>query len=634
MFRPLEDKAEEELDRGCVSDVCLGAGPHEEVRLFSSRAVLALASPVFRQMLFAPHWQEPPTASSSSRSLPQRLQGGDSDDFGKFRPGQHVYIAVKDVEPDALRCVLRYVSHLDPRLSLDNALHVFRAADKYQIDGLLEACSQFLDGRTDPRDVDQTLRLFDVACRLGLDSWKCRFLNDIGELSRLETMRLLNADEFLALHSASMAALLSSEGLRVCEEPLWHALLRWAEAQLAALDDRLPELSPEGPEDSRHVDGADLESVRHRPTSWQAALRPLRHLIRFSTMDPSFFAREVAQTGVLEPEESVRIFCKSAARLAGDLPGSCRSLDISELSVETEHGGSDSRVPQLGWCSAPGVNKEDEASEEGGLKGLGGRGGFGASYSASEAPVAVLDGRGLFTGAWGSRIVLGGPGTRFHFAFGTSGFVTGRHAWTISWRPLAENSRGSVRGETHGGAAGVAREGDGFGVPTAASSPSVPGTSMTGLPRTGSGLAGSTGPSSRASAATATSGGGGASARDAAARDAAAAAAAAVAAGASSDDPSARFLDWSSCVVFGTKRDMGTVKRYIPWDPVDADEDDGYACVKFAIVLDFFDKTVSYIADRGERRWTAPLTCDGRLVYPVVAASQPHYFHIRYGVHL
>merc|ERR1711924_559573 len=104
------------------------------------------------------------------------------------------------------------------------------------------------------------------------------------------------------------------------------------------------------------------------------------------------------------------------------------------------------------------------------------------------------------------------------------------------------------------------------------------------------------------------------------------------ASGPSSDDPSAHFLDWPTCFVFGVKRDV-MERRYVAWDPADADSDDFNGCIRFAIVLDFVDKTITYLADRGERRWTAPLTHEGP-IYPVIAASGPHYFHIQYGVHL
>ncbi|CAJ1458043.1 unnamed protein product [Effrenium voratum] len=83
--------------------------------------------------------------------------------------------------------MLRYVHHLDPMLSLDNAMQVYRAADKYQIDGLLESCGAFIEKHVDPSNVMQVLGLFDVACRLGLERYSKSFLEILGELSRVQT---------------------------------------------------------------------------------------------------------------------------------------------------------------------------------------------------------------------------------------------------------------------------------------------------------------------------------------------------------------------------------------------------------------------------------------------------------------
>jgi len=83
---------EEEIDKGLVSDVCFGAGPGESVMLFSSRAALALASPVFQTMFFAPQWhmepREPaPSGSVSRQSAQVASDGGVSEKcYGGFRP--------------------------------------------------------------------------------------------------------------------------------------------------------------------------------------------------------------------------------------------------------------------------------------------------------------------------------------------------------------------------------------------------------------------------------------------------------------------------------------------------------------------------------------------------------------------
>eukprot|EP00913_Durusdinium_trenchii_P025421 g23865.t1 len=95
------------------------------------------------------------------------------------------------------------------------------------------------------------------------------------------------------------------------------------------------------------------------------------------------------------------------------------------------------------------------------------------------------------------------------------------------------------------------------------------------------------------------------------------------------EEPSARFLDWPSCIVFGVKRDVVTEGRYVAWEEDLSSTD----AMKFSIVLDFPARTITYIADRGGRCWSAAMTHEGP-VYPVIAASGPHFFSIEYGCHV
>lgn len=617
MFKPLEARVEEEIDRGLVSDVCFEVGQLKETKLYSSRATLALASPVFHAMFFAGH---------GHAEAPQ-IEGG--------QLGQRAHVAVTDVEPSALRCMLRYVHHLDPQLSLDNSLHVYRAADKYQIEGLLGACDAFIETTADVQDVDQVLRLFDMACRLGLDKYSARFLDELGNLSIVQTARLLRADEFCILHAASLATLLRSVSFCVEEEPLWWALRRWAELRTAG---NRPELSPEGPENltvARSPNERDWHGLE-RPTAWQDMLTPLKRLIRFPAMRACFFAEEVARTGVLAASEVVDILCH-LSRSRGSSGGS-GDRDPPEAFVAGF--SAESRVPQLRWGAAPGA-PDAMLDEESGV-------GVAAAVGAADA--VVVDGRSLAIGPWGPRIVLGGSGSGFQLAFGSMGFSSGRHAWTITWTPLGASRNGARGPGGRGGAAGLAVEerpversnsgpalqgtsaassiggmlGTPLGTPTVAYPPQV----MSPTAKSSAGpTAGATAPgnSTRSSSS------------------AAASAAAAAAAKEGEQDLSARFIDWSTCCVFGVKPDAIAKRfdaaydsRYVAWDPDPSDlsSESANLSVSFAIALDFPARTVTYLADRGERKWTAPLLADGRVVYPVIAASGAHYFHIQYGVHI
>lgn len=638
MFKALEERIEEEIVSGSVSDVFFGVGPDEETHLFSSRANLAMASPVFHAMFFGPQWhkeagrQSPRkprwdhdgNKTSSAPSSPKSRAVAPTDPWDKcsprtyvteqlqFRPGQHHYVAVPDIEPSAFHCMLRYVHHLDPRLCLDNAMQVYRAADKYQIFGLLEACGTFIDEHVDPSNVTQVLTLFDVACRMGLERYSHTFLQILEQLSRVQTRQVLQAKEFLELHSVSLATLLGSDGLCVHEELVWTAIRSWAEVRAM-----YKEQSAE-PEATGHV-------AENKPTavaaselvpSWQDAIRPLRHLIRFPAMSAAFFAKEISKSGVLSHQEVVEIFGFLAQKAE---KGGLANLDPDSADEDDVRVGgvyrADSRIPRLGWCMAPGQS-EPMLSEEFGLT-------EGRELMASVGPSVVVDGRGLSASCWGSSVILAGPGTGFHLAFGTRGFNSGRHAWTISWRPMDCRQPALGRSRcSRGGAAGIARDIDGLSdAPrpvvertTSASAVSAPNGS-TAPNSTGTGQATKpaavTVPLSRGSVPLPAS----------------------MAAGASTvsgtEEPSARFLDWPSCIVFGVKRDVVTEGRYVAWEEDLSSTD----VIRFSIVLDFPSRTITYIADRGERCWSAALTHDGP-VYPVIAASGPHFFSIQYGCHV
>ena len=63
-------QAQEEIITGSVSDVLFGVGEPEEVHFFSSRATLAMASPVFHAMFFGPQWHREVARSGLGRFLP------------------------------------------------------------------------------------------------------------------------------------------------------------------------------------------------------------------------------------------------------------------------------------------------------------------------------------------------------------------------------------------------------------------------------------------------------------------------------------------------------------------------------------------------------------------------------------
>eukprot|EP00437_Effrenium_voratum_P057638 CAMPEP_0181531998 /NCGR_PEP_ID=MMETSP1110-20121109/72389_1 /TAXON_ID=174948 /ORGANISM="Symbiodinium sp., Strain CCMP421" /LENGTH=586 /DNA_ID=CAMNT_0023663085 /DNA_START=90 /DNA_END=1852 /DNA_ORIENTATION=- len=528
-----------------------------------------MASPVFHAMFFG-LWQKEAVPrrrmdfelsgnhASSAPTSPRSHETEPLDRFSshawttgqQFRRGQHHYVAVSDVEPSAFKCMLRYVHHLDPMLSLDNAMQVYRAADKYQIDGLLESCGAFIEKHVDPSNVMQVLGLFDVAFQ--------ELLEILGELSRVQTRQVLHAQEFLELHTASLATLLSFDGLCIDEERLWRALRSWAE--LRAKYKEQPEPVLEGTGSSGGRKSASVAPSELVP-SWQDAIRPLRHLIRFPALSAAFFAKEISKSGVLSHQEVVDIFCFLARKQVHQVsPPSIAEHADSDVRI----GGiyrADCRVPRLGWCLAPGQSDPMLGEEFGLTEGR---------ELMSRVGSLIVDGRGLSTAAWGSNVILAGPGTGFHLAFGNMGFTSGRHAWTISWRPMDSLQPGLGRTRcSRGGAAGIARDISELVERTTSSSAvfgSTGGTTAAGPALVAKSAVAAAPPLNRTGpVALPTS------------------LAAGAGSGAGTEEPSARFLDWTSCIVFGVKREVATEGRYVAWEEDLSSTD----LIRFSIVLDF-----------------------------------------------
>ncbi|CAJ1374218.1 unnamed protein product [Effrenium voratum] len=284
--------------------------------------------------------------------------------------------------------MLRYVHHLDPMLSLDNAMQVYRAADKYQIDGLLESCGAFIEKHVDPSNVMQVLGLFDVACRLGLERYSKSFLEILGELSRVQTRQ--------ERAGMSLATLLSFDGLCIDEERLWRALRSWAELRacgrpgqylLLSVPQHLPSRKykeqPEPVLEGLHfiaqgtgssggrksASVAPSELAQSPVPSWQDAIRPLRHLIRFPALSAAFFAKEISKSGVLSHQEVVDIFCFLARKQARKLeqcvpngPFACTETDTDAHHHNHVRMHEDVRSPAEQQVSCLQVHQDSSAA--------------------------------------------------------------------------------------------------------------------------------------------------------------------------------------------------------------------------------------------------------------------------------
>ncbi|CAM9282187.1 unnamed protein product [Phaeothamnion confervicola] len=263
------------------------------------RAVVAAHSPVFEAML-----------------------------FGRFREsGAGAVVTVGDMDPDCFFCLLRYCYGGDPNVTLATACGVWAAADKFQIQPLMDLCDKFL-----AEYFQRHLREIDV-CSILAGAWRCGGIDSIagcsggsdpcgdngtcsgtgaesaakrdaggakggggafgfggfgGEnelvsrcLRAVATLEdcgaILRCDGFLRLPGGALRLLVASDDLEVDERLVWEACLRWADHQV---------------------------SCGFAPTRADA-LAIVAGDVRFPLMPAEFFASLVVPEGVLGAEQAL-----------------------------------------------------------------------------------------------------------------------------------------------------------------------------------------------------------------------------------------------------------------------------------------------------------------------------------------
>ena len=177
-------------ERGELCDAVLEIDSGEKIR--AHKCILSAASPYFRAMFNTP--------------LSECQQG---------------MVKLRDMDREILQAVISYVYCSDVCLPSDQVLSLLMVADRFQMDCLVEECSQFLETQINANNVlnlraysnlHQCWKLFKRCTQYVLDNFK--------EVSE--------SDDFLSLPSDQLKDLLTDNSLSVnSEEDVYFAVLRW-----------------------------------------------------------------------------------------------------------------------------------------------------------------------------------------------------------------------------------------------------------------------------------------------------------------------------------------------------------------------------------------------------------------------
>ncbi|CAG2100430.1 unnamed protein product [Medioppia subpectinata] len=183
----------------------VGGAKGRKLRIPAHRLVLAVASPVFRELLF---------------------DNGVTED-----------IVLQDLEPIVFLEFLRFLYTDQIRLQKDNAVAILSAAKKYDIPALEQMCRHFVNYSIDK---DNCLAIWLSAKTFGETEVAALALKTFGETEvaalALKVIRrfaghVVLAPDFVRCDFASVCALLADDLLRAREVDLFVAVTRWTKSE-------------------------------------------------------------------------------------------------------------------------------------------------------------------------------------------------------------------------------------------------------------------------------------------------------------------------------------------------------------------------------------------------------------------
>jgi len=197
--------------------------------------------------------------------------------FNSTLAAQEDEITIPDVEPAAFLALLKFLYSDEVQIGPETVMTTLYTAKKYAVPALEKHCVDFLKRNLSPDNAFMLLtqaRLFDEP-QLSALCLECIDKN---------TPEALTADGFTDIDIDTLSAVLDRDSLRIKENKLFAAVLRWSEAECQR------QALPVTVENKRSVLGRALYQVR------------------FPLMTVEEFAQGPAQSGILTDRETVSLF--------------------------------------------------------------------------------------------------------------------------------------------------------------------------------------------------------------------------------------------------------------------------------------------------------------------------------------
>ena len=250
----------------------------DQMEFKANRMVLALISSVFEAMLFGP------------------MQEGKTDSV----------ITIEDIDANGFQSVLNFAYSKDPVITIQNVVSVKNVCRKYDVFGLSSECDEYFERCIDSRNF---CILLDQSIKYKLDEYATKCM-DKKEWIRRNAQDIVNSNGFMEMGMESMRLLLQCDDLKIGEEDLWDAVMKWAERKSMGLN----------PRDSVRTDAVDQEppSKRRRLNDSKYSkncnvnqsdlLRSVCPYIRFGLMNSKYFSERVKPTGCLSKDQMLSVF--------------------------------------------------------------------------------------------------------------------------------------------------------------------------------------------------------------------------------------------------------------------------------------------------------------------------------------
>ncbi|KAL3123366.1 hypothetical protein niasHT_009509 [Heterodera trifolii] len=259
----------EVLDSGEYPDVQFLVGKEKEI-VTAHRAILSSASDVFKTMFRY-------DVQNSKSSI------------GKGHATEKKPILVPDIEIEAFKAMLTfiYTKHFNG-LDANNWLDVLKAANKYNITGLVKKCADFPIEK-----LPNVFVAFEQARLRNLEFLVFRCLRYIDQ----NMSALIKSEAFLQIDQDSLCEILKIDQLRIREIEIWNAALRWADEQC-------------------RQNGIECSAENRREM-----LGPALFNIRFPLIPKEEFTKSVVSTDVLIAKEVISIYQHYSHPNLTDVPG-------------------------------------------------------------------------------------------------------------------------------------------------------------------------------------------------------------------------------------------------------------------------------------------------------------------------